>query len=1063
MKQPLLHFWLFNSSILFYLLYSNATTAQIVPDATLPVNSSVTQQGFTSIIEGGTTAGANLFHSFKDFSLPNGAEAFFNNALEIQNIFSRVTGGNISNIDGLIRANGVANLFLINPNGIIFGPNARLNIGGSFLASTASSIRFADGIEFSATNSNAPPLLTINVPIGLQFASNSSGLNGAIAIQGAGHNLSIDPDTLVIIRDNRPIGFGVLPNQTLALVGGDVTLDGGNLTAASGRIELGSVAPGSLVTLTPTNSGWQLGYEGVQNFQDISLTNAASLDASGSGGGSIQVQGRRVTLTDGSAILSLTEGSNSGGNLIVRASESVELIGTKADGEFLRSLTTDTQPKATGIAGDLIIETARLTIRDGAQVSASTFGQANGGNLTIKATDSVELIGVGGNGQSASTLAASAQQGSTGDGGNLTIETGRLLVRDGAQILAVTLGQGKGGTLTVKAIDAIEAIGASAKGEASALFTSAQPTSTGDAGDLTIETGRLILRDGGQISTSTFGQGNAGTLLVRVRDSIEVIGIAADGQSSSSLAASAELNSTGDGGSLIIETGRLILRDGGQITTSTFGQGNAGTLSVKATDSVEVIGETADAKGGSVLFALAGPGLTGDAGDLTIETGRLTVRDGAQIGNGTFGQGKGGTLTVKATNLVELIGKSANGRFASGLSANADLRSTGDAGDLTVETERLIIRDGAAISTITFGSGKAGTLTVKATDSIEIIGTQSSKFDSSLLASAALRSTGDAGDLIVETGQLTVRDGATVAVRSFGTGKAGTLVVNADSIELSNKGSLNANTKAGGGSIKLRSPTITLRDSSITTNATGGKSGGDIIIGSQFLQLRDNSTITTNAKGIEVKGGNIQLNTDILAALENSDITANAQQDKGGEITITADAIFGSVARTREELLLLNTKDADPRQLPTSDITAISQQEGPEFQGTVTVNTPDVDPSSGLIELPIDFVDPTRLIVQGCPANRGNSFTVTGRGGLPPSPNDPLRANNTVSPSWVTRDSSSREAEEQVSRGAGEIIEATGWIVNEKGQVVLIASRPTTTFNGFLLIPSSCPETVEAR
>ncbi|HBE48109.1 MAG TPA: filamentous hemagglutinin, partial [Cyanobacteria bacterium UBA11369] len=210
--------------------------------------------------------------------------------------------------------------------------------------------------------------------------------------------------------------------------------------------------------------------------------------------------------------------------------------------------------------------------------------------------------------------------------------------------------------------------------------------------------------------------------------------------------------------------------------------------------------------------------------------------------------------------------------------------------------------------------------------------------------------------------------------------------------------------------------------------------------------------------------GNITLNTDILAALENSDITANAQQDKGGEITINADAIFGSVARTRAEIeLLLNTKDADPRQLFTSDITAISQQEGPEFQGTVTVNTPDVDPSSGLIELPIDFVDPTRLIVQGCPANRGNSFTVTGRGGLPPSPNDPLRANNTVSPSWVTRDSSSREAEEQVSRGAGEIIEATGWIVNEKGQVVLIASRPTTTFNGFLLIPSSCPETVEAR
>ena len=996
MKQPLFRFWLFNSSILFYLLHSNATTAQIVPDATLPVNSSVMQQGNTSIIEGGTTAGTNLFHSFKDFSVPNGAEAFFNNALEIQNIFSRVTGGNISNIDGLIRANGVANLFLINPNGIIFGPNARLNIGGSFLASTASSIRFADGIEFSATNTNAPPLLTINVPIGLQFGSNSSGLNGAIAVQGAGHNLSIDPDTLVIIRDNRPIGFGVLPNQTLALVGGDLTLDGGNLTASSGRIELGSVAPGSLVTLMPTNSGWQLGYEGVQNFQDISLTNAASVDASGSGGGSIQVQGRRVTLADGAAILNLTEGSNSGGNLIIRASESVELIGTKADGEFLRSLTTDTQPKATGIAGDLIIETARLTIRDGAQVSASTFGQANGGNLTIKATDSVELIGTSADGKASSGLFASANQGSIGDGGNLIVETGRLTVGDGAFINTGTFGPGKAGNLTVKARDSIElADGLYGSG----LFASADVGSTGDGGDLIIETGRLIVRDGAQISVSTLGQGKAGNLLVKAVNLVEVIGESADSKRGSGLFASAEQGSTGDGGNLIIETGRLIVRDGAFISIDTLGPGKGGTLLVKAADSVEVIGTSPDGKAPSALFAPTSPGTTGDGGDLMIETGRLIVRDGAQIGAGTFGQGKAGTLTVRARDSVEVIGTTADGQIPSGL----------------------------------FTSAQRG-------------------------------STGDGNDLMIETGRLIVRDGAVVSVNSLAVGKAGTLRVFADSIELYNKGSLNANTKAGGGSIDLRSSTITLHNSSITTNATGGERGGDIIIGSQFLQLRDNSTITTNAEGIEVKGGNITLNTDILAALENSDITANAQEGKGGEITINADAIFGSVARTRAEIeLLLNTKDADPRQLFTSDITAISQQESPEFQGTVTVNTPDVDPSSGLIELPVDFVDPTRLIAQGCPANRGNSFIVTGRGGLPPSPNELLRANNTVSVDWVTRDSESIDAGDSLSGGAGEIVEATGWIINEKGQMVLIASRPNSTHNRFLLTPSSCPETVESR
>jgi filamentous hemagglutinin family protein len=916
------------SSLTIFCLAASSGVAQIVPDTTLPINSTVTSNGNTVIINGGTTAGGNLFHSFERFGVSTGAIAVFNNAPGIENIISRVTGRSLSNIDGEIRANGTANVFLLNPNGIIFGSNARLNIGGSFFASTAQSLKFADGKHFSATNPQSSSLLTVSVPVGLQYGANP----GSIV------NRSRASD-----RNGNIIGLQVPTGKTLGLIGGNVALEGGHLNAPRGRIELGSVGDNSFVSLTPIDAGFALGYQGVGDFQDINLSQQASVNASGERGGEIQVRGSRVTLAQGATIVSDTFGNVDGGNIFIGAEQ--------------------------------------FQVEGGAFIGAATFGSGAGGNITVRAKNTVEMSGLG------------------------------VLTMQLNTILAPLFGTLRLSNRTNSTIGGI--------------FTGTN--NVGAAGNITIDALSLVLRDGALISSNTLGEGAGGNINITTAQSVETIGAGLSTKSVIPDIPLLRLNGTptglstigipaGDAGNIAIDTTRLILGDDAQITTNTFSNGAGGDIAVRAFDSVQVLDDGKFALTPTQISSLTIGG-AGVGGKITIDTGRLIVRDGAVVATNsgapvpggsllTFG-GRGGSVTVTASESIEFTGSAADGQISSGLTSRTF--TAAPAGEIKISTGRLILQDGGEVATNTSNKGRGGTVVINA-NFIELSGSsQESAGETGLFSTSGdivfnPFATGTAGDLRIVTDELIVRDGAFIAANSLGTGDAGTLEIMANAIRLDNQGKLIATT-------------------------TSGEGGNINLLVREILQLRNNSLISAEAGGTG-NGGNIKIDSKFIVAVpqENSDIIANAFQGQGGNINITTQGIFG--LESREKLTSL------------SDITASSEF---GLDGTVAISSPDVDPSRGLVELPSVPGVPKPL--QGCQAREGRSqsrFVNIGRGGLPPSPTEPLSSNDI----WEDLQLPAQwEENSEATATRDRIIEAQGWLVNERGQVVLAAQgSPQTQF-----------------
>ena len=910
--------WRLLGSVMWLLSVTHPIAAQVIPDAALPAGERSQVTGNPNFqIDGGARRGGNLFHSFSQFSIRTGGSAYFNNAADVQNIFSRVTGGSISNINGVIRANGTANLFLLNPNGILFGPNASLNIGGSFVATTANAIGFPNDEVFSsdATQPSPSQLLTMN-PNALLF-----------------NQLATQTIVNQSIANNRT-GLQVPAGQSLLLVGGNVRLEGGRIVSPGSRVELGAVAGQGSIDLNRTAGDWRLIFPDGLARADVSLSNSAWIDIFAGGGGSIAITAKNITLNQGS---NLRVGINDGagftgaqaGELRLDATETINLAG----GARIRN---DVRPGGTGNAGDINITTGSLFITGSTSVISRTYGQGNAGNITVNARDRVSI-------DNSIGLFNSVDPTGVGNAGGITINTGSLLLT-ATQLTSTTSGRGDAGSITINARDGISMDGG-------AIFNTVQATAIGNASGINITTDSLALKGGIQLISNTSGRGNAGSITINARDRVSIDG--------SAVFNTVEPTAIGNASGINITTDSLALTSGARLITNTSGRGNVGSITINARDRVSI--------DGSAVFNTVEPTAIGNASGINITTDSLALTSGARLITNTSGRGNVGSVNIYARDRVFIADRTV-------VSNRVMPTGIGNASGFNITTDSLVLTGGSQLVSVTNGRGNAGSVNIYARNLVSVDGESFDTFDKSFINASGIftrveqGAVGLGGDVTIATGSLFLTDGGAVNTANIGgTGNAGRVTIQADSVQ-----------------IRGTAPSTTFFRSGVFTSATPSSvgNGGDVSITTGSLSVSDQGRIITNAEG-QGSAGKIQIQASGVVSFDGGDAIStllSTGTGRGGDINITGRSLS---VLNNAQLAASTSGDGNAGNITVSADTVglsrggqlLTTTSSSNRAGDITVKTPDLQLSgatSGLFAGTTSAGDAGNLTIQ----SRGSGQSV---------------------------------------------------------------------------------------
>jgi len=913
--------------------WASSALAQVATDGSLGARVNISGPSYLVAESYGQQRGANLFHSFSTFSVGVGQNVLFDSSASVANIIARVTGGAVSAINGTVTAN--ANLFLINPQGIVFGANAALNVNGSFHASTADYLRMSDGARFYS-NVGSVSTLTFAAPAAFGF---------------------LDASVAPIVAQDAYLD--VPTSQTLSLIGGHITMANSQLSVPNGRVNLAAIASPGEVQVDA--GGLSVGSN--TSFADIQLSGSL-VNVDNEEAANVYIRGGRFVMENQSAIFGVTTQAGA-----------ARTIDIDVDTLYLRSSGIVTGSTLNGAGTNTTIDARQFDVANDSTVLITAAGANAGGDIAIRADNfsvsgSLSLVGTATTGGGAagnvtidaSTItvsdgAISALSGGAGDAGNidLTADTVRLI--GGGGINSAAAGAGNGGRVTIDARSLV------VDGSSGALSTGISVASTsaganaGNAGQIVIDTDSLTLRDG-FISSSTGGPGRGGDI------SISSVSIALEQGASitteTGLAVQGTPASFGNGGAISIDAQSVQILSGSRVSASTLANGSGGTIVVDA-DALVIDGSGSASTSGVVAStgSATNSSASGSGGSVILRAAQMDMRNGGVVSTNTYGSGAAGRIDITSQDIA-LSGSAGITALSAGQGPNA-----GRANDIAITSDSLTVAQGSQVANSTFGTGSAGRLLI--TTQLLNISSGGSLQASSLVAA---NNPGAAGDIFINGGTVSV-DAGTIAARSFAAATPGSIVVNARSVSLSNGASLTATGSGDGnaGNVVISaSDTLSISgDSRIVTEALNGSGGNIRLFANNSLIVRD-SIVSTSVLGAASNGGNIEIDP-FYTILNGGQIIARAVGGNGGNIDLTT------------------------RYLIASANSSIDASSALGINGQVEIIGVDVDLNSDIAPLPTDFLNVGQWLATPCSARQRSDisqFVVRGRDGPSRAPEDYL-------------------------------------------------------------------------